>query len=532
MRIGERIGNYVLESLLGTGGQAEVFLARDVSLHRLAAVKVCIHGGALVPVQEARLLARLDHPGIVTVYHLERVGNHWYIALQYFDGGSVAQLLQRSGKLPLPSALAMGRDVAAAIAHAHSRDIVHGDLKPQNMLLSRSGRVSLIDFGLGIGGGAGVVGKSPVGTPHFMAHELWDATPPSRSSDVYALAVALCQLISGTVPFNAGDVEELKRLQRTQEPHLDSTIPKPVQDLLRGCLARAPSTRPAADELAAALDRLTTWARREERKQRQLKTVATKPDTRTGDKRLEGLLVEYASGAILEACVAKRLGETNVAAESPTLYLLEDNGTRMQQIAVERVCGRLEWRGLDEMLQPESLIESGQVHRGVVIGMAVPSGVDSRLLTLVGGCVTQITALGAHVVARGRRADIDILAEAAAAAAVQVARPAWSDLPQKELAPFVREWTALVTGRQVHWSWSALTRAIEAFSRGEAPLDRIMHNAVMLSLAGGDRVLTTWHVSGALAHSGYLLAAADIKSDWAKKPKSWPPRDEAVARPS
>ncbi len=524
MRIGERIGNYVLESSLGSGGQAEVFLARDVSLHRLAAVKICTHGGTLLPVQEARLLARLDHPGIVTVYHLERVGNLWYIALQYLDGGSVAQMLQRTGPVPVASALAMGRDVAAAIGHAHSRDIVHGDLKPQNMLLSRSGRVSLIDFGLGVGGGAGVVGKTPVGTPHFMAHEIWDGAPPSRASDVYAVAVVLCQLISGSVPFDAADVDELRRAQRTQEPRFDAAIPKPVRDLLAGCLARAPATRPSTEELTAALERLTAWARREDRKRRQqhaeAKSATASASAAQGDDPLEALLAEHASGSTLALSLTGRLGDSRIADEAPSLFLVEGDGGRMQHIAVERACGRIEWRSLDEMMRSES---GDLAQRGLVIGVDVPEGIDARSLARVVSSIARITARTVHVVARGRQADLSALATAASGAGVTVARRAWPTITQDNLVAFVRDWTARVTSRRIHWSWSALSLAANAFEQGDGPLDRIMHNAVMLCITCGDRVLTTWHVSGALAHSQYLLAAADVKSEWASKPKSWPP---------
>ncbi len=356
MRIGERIGNYVLESLLGQGGQAEVFLARDVSLHRLAAVKICTqHAATLVPVQEARLLARLDHPGIVTVYHLERVGNYWYIALQYLEGGSIAQMLKRSGPVSVPIALAMGRDTAAALAHAHSRDIVHGDLKPQNMLLSRSGRVSLIDFGLGIGGRASVVGKNPVGTPHFMAHEIWEGAPPSKAADVYALAVVLCQLLSGRLPFNATDVEELKRLQRTTPPRFADSIPKQIRELLEGCLSRSPQSRPSSEELAAALDRLSVWARREKRKQKQQSSPAPQQVEPAVASSLEPLLGEYASGSLLTACLTPRMGDVKLAQEDASLILLEGPGGRMQHIAVEIACGRLEWRSIESMMAREAL---------------------------------------------------------------------------------------------------------------------------------------------------------------------------------
>lgn len=535
MRIGERIGNYVLESVLGSGGQAEVYLARDVSLHRLAAVKICTHAATLIPVQEARLLARLDHPGIVTVYHLERAGNNWYIALQYLDGGSVADMLKRTGPASLPAALAIGRDTAAALAHAHSRDIVHGDLKPQNMLLSRSGRVSLIDFGLGVGGRA-VIGKTPVGTPYFMANELWEGSPPSKPADVYALAVVMCQLISGKLPFPANDVEELRRLQKTQPPRFPESMPKQIRDLLAGCLSLAPSSRPSSEELASALDRLQIWARREKRKRSQAKAAgATTIAPMVGQNSnqlagaLDALLAEYASGSVLAACLSSRVGQAKLLEDEPALSLLEGDGGRMQHIAVELACGRLEWRSLETMMRTDSTLATDDVMmpRGLVVGMDVPAAADARSLRDVAACVARLTKRGAHVVARGPGMELRLLGNAAAVEGIRVVHRTWPPLAASDIAAFVREWTTNVTKRRVRWSWSALSLLTTSFEQGDAPIDRTMHNALMLCLLGGDRVLTTWHVSGGLAHSQYLLVASGVQPEWARKPTPWPPIDES-----
>jgi hypothetical protein len=96
-------------------------------------------------------------------------------------------------------------------------------------------------------------------------------------------------------------------------------------------------------------------------------------------------------------------------------------------------------------------------------------------------------------------------------------------LTHDELLTLIRQWTADVTAQKVCWTWSALTMAAGSFERGTAPIDRTIHNAVMLCLVSRQRIITTWHVSGAIAHGQYLLDASAIRTEWLHKPNPWPP---------
>lgn len=527
MRIGERIGNYVLESLLGQGGQAEVYLARDVSLHRLAAVKICLHATTLVPVQEARLLARLDHPGIVKVYHLERAGNYWYIALEYLEGGSVAELLKRSGPPGINAALAIGRDAAAAMAHAHSRDIVHGDLKPQNMLFSRSGRVCIIDFGLAVTGRVALISKSPVGTPYFMASEIWDGAPPGKPADVYALAVVICQLLSGKPPFPANDVEELRRLQKTDAPQFADSVPRHMRDLLSGCLSRDPTQRPSTKELAAALDRLARGTKREGKKEPKKKKATSSPPNNEAALALSGLveivLGEYASATILSKLVSARLKDRDILGSEPSVVLLPGDAGRLQRLAIEHTCGPVEWRSIDT-LATEPVVASTDGARGrTVVGVELSQAMNERLVASAAASAADMVKRGVHVVALGPADSLDQFGRVAAARDVATRKEELLTFTRDELLALVRQWTADVTAQKVCWTWSALIMAAGSFERGTAPIDRTMHNALMLCLAGRQRIVTTWHVSGAVAHAQYLLDASAIRTEWLRKPTPWPP---------
>src|SRR5215468_4500846 len=179
-----RVGNYIVERRLGSGGQADVFLARDVVLRRLVALKV-LHRTSAGPnvraLEEARLIATLDHANIVRVFHVELAEGTWYMAMEYVDGGNLELRVARAGALEPARALRYALVVADALAHAHKIGVIHRDVKPQNLLETRAGVLKLADFGL-----AGLRRESLentakpvrlVGTPQYLAPEMWLGEP-------------------------------------------------------------------------------------------------------------------------------------------------------------------------------------------------------------------------------------------------------------------------------------------------------------------------------------------------------------------
>jgi eukaryotic-like serine/threonine-protein kinase len=257
---GARVGDFRIRGLLGEGAMGQVYLAQDLTLGRRVALKLFKRSVVQDDVaerflEEARATASFNHPHIVT---LHAVGEHLgrpYLALEYIDGESLRARLA-AGPLPVREALRHGRAVADAIAEAHRHGLVHADLKPENVVISRDGRVRVVDFGLArLAGGTATSGS---GTPAYMAPERWRHAPPTGAIDVWAFGMMLHELVTGRRPFSD---EVLRGLAFSSEPvelpieRLD--LPdEPWAGLVRDCLAIEPAARPTADELVRRLTAL------------------------------------------------------------------------------------------------------------------------------------------------------------------------------------------------------------------------------------------------------------------------------------
>lgn len=150
---GSRIGSFIIQAPLGAGGMGEVYLAEDVRLRRRVALKVISPELAMDAaagkrlLREARAAATLEHPNICTVYEVGEADGRSFIAMQYVDGGTLADRLKQA-PLALPAAISVGAQVANALAEAHRHGIVHRDVKPQNVMLSGANHATVLDFGL------------------------------------------------------------------------------------------------------------------------------------------------------------------------------------------------------------------------------------------------------------------------------------------------------------------------------------------------------------------------------------------------
>ncbi|HWO26591.1 MAG TPA: protein kinase, partial [Kofleriaceae bacterium] len=192
-----------------------------------------------------------SHPHIVTLHAVGEHEGRPYLALEYLDGDSLRGRLA-SGPLPLREALRCARAVAEAIAEAHRRGLVHADLKPENVVIPRDGRVRVVDFGV-----AKLVGGSPnaaSGTPAYMAPERWHGVPPTGAIDVWAIGVMLHELITGRHPI--GDAMLLHLAFAVDTLELPALPAEPWARLVRDCLALDPAARPTAEALLRRLDRL------------------------------------------------------------------------------------------------------------------------------------------------------------------------------------------------------------------------------------------------------------------------------------
>ncbi len=226
--VGRRLGGYLLEGLLGAGGMAEVYRARDEKLDREVAVKVLPAALATEPgyVQrfrtEAKRFAGLDHPHVVPVYHFEDEGPLLYLVMPILKE-SLRDRLRREGWLAPDEAGRLVGEVAAALAVAHGQGLVHRDVKPENILLDESGAALLTDFGIARrvtvareGGAQTLSGTGlPVGTPEYMAPEQLRHDAVDQRADIYALGSVLYELLTGVPPHTAESPYEVAALVLT-----------------------------------------------------------------------------------------------------------------------------------------------------------------------------------------------------------------------------------------------------------------------------------------------------------------------------
>lgn len=209
-----RPAHYEFRARLGEGGFGAVHEAWDTRLQRRVAIKTIRHGGSAGAdlVREARLAASLRHPAFVTVHAVEDDGDDQFIVMELVDGRTLKQILQ-DGPVPLATALDWVRQVADAMRDAHASGLVHGDIKPSNLMVEADGRVRILDFGLALrhdalatetvslGTTTSAGEADPQGTIAYMAPERLQGATPDPRSDVYALGVILYELTCGTRPF-------------------------------------------------------------------------------------------------------------------------------------------------------------------------------------------------------------------------------------------------------------------------------------------------------------------------------------------
>ena len=204
-------GRYRLEAKLGSGGMSTVYLARDQTLDRQVAVKV-MHREMSEQAdqlerfrQEARSVAKLSHPNVVSVIDAGEDGGHPYIVFEYVEGETLKQRVSRDGALEPQEAIAYAIEIARGLSVAHARRMVHRDIKPQNILIDAEGRAKLTDFGISRQleqDGMTATGRV-LGTTDYVAPEQAMGRPVDQRSDIYSLGVVLYEMLVGQVPFAA-----------------------------------------------------------------------------------------------------------------------------------------------------------------------------------------------------------------------------------------------------------------------------------------------------------------------------------------
>ncbi len=256
------LGGFRIASRLGRGAVGTVYLAEQVVLRRPVALKVL--SGARAGNKEylarfnreARAVARLVHPNAVQVYDVGEAEGYHYIALEYIDGESLSELLERRGRLPWRAALEITRQAASSLARAHEMGIVHRDIKPENLMLSRRGEVKVADFGLArLGDDPAITHHGTIlGTPFYMSPEQAQGKPAGPPADLYSLGCTLYHMLVGHPPFEALTALDVVHMHATVAPRPPreeiSDIPEMVNGLVLKLMSKEPAGRPAsADRL-------------------------------------------------------------------------------------------------------------------------------------------------------------------------------------------------------------------------------------------------------------------------------------------
>lgn len=257
---------YRLLELIGSGGMAVVYKGLDTLLHRPVAIKILREAYAGDPAfvarfqREARAAARLDHPNIVTVYDVGQDGNRHYIVMEYVDGEDLKSLIRRVGRLSVDQAVEIAIQIAAGVGHAHRMGIIHCDIKPQNVLLTKEGLVKVTDFGIARAlSESGLTDPEVVwGSPTYFSPEQAAGERPVPASDVYSIGVVLYEMLAGVPPFRAEKPAALALMHLREEPQplsvYNPQVPPQLDWIVRKLLAKEPAARyRTAEQLAIVL---------------------------------------------------------------------------------------------------------------------------------------------------------------------------------------------------------------------------------------------------------------------------------------
>jgi len=426
-------GRYRLLELVGSGGMAMVYRGVDTLLQRRVAVKVLREGFASDPAflarfqREARAAANLDHTNIVTVYDVGQDGDRHYIVMEYVDGQDLKTLIRQKGRLGVDETLDITFQVCAGVGHAHKAGIIHCDIKPQNVLVTRDGRAKVTDFGIARALSQSGITESEMvwGSPLYFSPEQAAGEPPSPASDVYSIGVITYEMLAGSPPFQAEKPAALALMHMREEPPplaiRSPQVPPQLEWIIRKVLAKEPSARyRTADQLAYVLEeyrkhseQMTGWQPAVPGRPPASPDYAARPEpspaSRVAPDRLTWVLGVIASIAVvglipLWLLVYRAYSALPSLPPTPTSAPLVTLTPEVQLVSVPDVLGRpveeargmVERKGLRFVLLEER--DEPGAERGVVLEQnPVPGGLaslDSEVSVVVSGPKRELTMAG------------------------------------------------------------------------------------------------------------------------------------------
>ncbi len=261
---------YKIIKELGKGGMAIVYEAQDLLLDRKVALKMLraeyVNDANFIKRfrHEAKAVAKLSHPNVVNIYDIGQEGNYQYLVMEDVEGTNLKDLIEKKGRLELVETLGLAKQILAALAVAHKNNIIHCDIKPHNILLTRDMQVKVTDFGIARAISSATtmtITDTIVGSAHYFSPEQARGADIETRSDLYSLGIVIYEMLTGVVPFR-GDSPISVALKHIQElPKLPSLInpeiPKNVEQLIMKAIAKDPEDRFAtAEEMKAAIDEI------------------------------------------------------------------------------------------------------------------------------------------------------------------------------------------------------------------------------------------------------------------------------------
>ncbi len=254
--IGQLIADrYQLEEPLGVGGMAQVYKGNDMLLNRAVTVKILKQefNGDEEFVEnfkhEAKSAASLNHPNVVSVYDVGEENDIHYIVMEYIDGIDVQELIDKNGPIAWQYAVDIFLQVGLAIENAHQHNLIHRDIKPKNVLLTREGKIKVTDFGIAIAMNSSTINLSTtnMGSVHYFSPEQAQGRPVDERSDIYSMGISMYETLTGKLPFDGDNPVSiaLKHIKEAPVPpkELNDEIPQGLNDIVMKCIEKNPNNR-------------------------------------------------------------------------------------------------------------------------------------------------------------------------------------------------------------------------------------------------------------------------------------------------
>jgi serine/threonine protein kinase len=255
---GQTVGNYRIHQKIGQGGMGTVYRATQISMDRTVALKLL--NDELTAdeeflesfLMEARTAAKLSHPNIVRVHDFGEAAGTYYFSMEFVEGEGLDAILKREGKLPVRRSLEIAGQVARALDHAHSQNVIHRDIKPQNILIALDGTAKLTDLGLARVAGLEASG-AVIGTPDYMPPEIAQQRSVDSRADIYQLGATLFHMVTGRLPYEGPDAVAIIAMHiRDPIPsprQYDAAIPDSLCRLIETTMSKNPAMRPSPASL-------------------------------------------------------------------------------------------------------------------------------------------------------------------------------------------------------------------------------------------------------------------------------------------